>query len=535
MPPKAKKDPRLCNDSDSALDIEQIRRQLQRILDSPEFKATKSQRDFLQFVVSETLAGRDYEIKGYTVATRVFGRKADFDPNVDPIVSIQANRLRRALERYYLVAGQIDPVRIDIPKGTYVPVFIETAVVEPDPAPGDAIAEIDFEDSWPSILILPFKNLTGNLEKDFLGIGLATELAIEIARFQEIKVVFPLEGQIEAAFAGKPRFVLDGNIFEDSTGIKITVQVTDTKTAKQIWGDTHLCNSDAQKFLAFQEHVARVIAAITAGESGVIPKVMTSESKDKLPTELKTYEAILRFYEYDQTLGPESFVRALEALRLAARIEPDCGQIWSLLARLYANVYTLDFPGFENPLEKAVDYAEKGARINPNNQRTLATLALVRLFSDELAAALEEADRALELNPNSLFVLDGLAYIMILSGAWERGTALARKAIRINPCYRPVVHYALWVDCLRQKNYDRAYLETMGFRRPAVFWYPLAKAATLGLLGRCEDGQKFVKKLLELKPDFPRKGRILISRYIKFEEIVEPVLDGLSNVGLRLE
>ena len=108
--PKAKKDPRLCNDSDSALDIEQIRRQLQRILDSPEFKATKSQRDFLQFVVSETLAGRDYEIKGYTVATRVFGRKADFDPNVDPIVSIQANRLRRALERYYLVAGQIDPV-----------------------------------------------------------------------------------------------------------------------------------------------------------------------------------------------------------------------------------------------------------------------------------------------------------------------------------------------------------------------------------------------------------------------------------------
>jgi hypothetical protein len=110
MPPKAKKDPRLCNDSDSALDIEQIRRQLQRILDSPEFKATKSQRDFLQFVVSETLAGRDYEIKGYTVATRVFGRKADFDPNVDPIVSIQANRLRRALERYYLVAGQIDPV-----------------------------------------------------------------------------------------------------------------------------------------------------------------------------------------------------------------------------------------------------------------------------------------------------------------------------------------------------------------------------------------------------------------------------------------
>jgi hypothetical protein len=57
----------------------------------------------------------------------------------------------------------------------------------------------------------------------------------------------------------------------------------------------------------------------------------------------------------------------------------------------------------------------------------------------------------------------------------------------------------------------------------------------LGLLGRIEEGEKFVKKLLELKPDFPDKGRILIGHYIKFEEIVERVLEGLNKVGLRIE
>jgi adenylate cyclase len=60
---------------------------------------------------------------GLTVATQVLGRKADFDPNLDPIVRIMAGRLRRALERYYATHGRQDQVRIDIPKGSYVPIF----------------------------------------------------------------------------------------------------------------------------------------------------------------------------------------------------------------------------------------------------------------------------------------------------------------------------------------------------------------------------------------------------------------------------
>jgi hypothetical protein len=85
---------------------------------------------------------------------------------------------------------------------------------------------------------------------------------------------------------------------------------------------------------------------------------------------------------------------------------------------------------------------------------------------------------------------------MALSGEWGKGTALIRKIISLNPFYRTAVHYALWVDWLRQKNYDRAHLKTMGLKRPAVFWYPLAKASTLGLLGRYEEAEKFVKTCL---------------------------------------
>ena len=108
-----------------------VRRQMERVLSSPEFKATPAQRSFLTFVVEKVLAGQSADIKGYTVATEVFGRGEDFDQATDPIVSIHANKLRRALERYYLIAGPQDPIRIEIPKGTYVPVFRRQASLDP--------------------------------------------------------------------------------------------------------------------------------------------------------------------------------------------------------------------------------------------------------------------------------------------------------------------------------------------------------------------------------------------------------------------
>ena len=111
MVQKSKNSPGSHLQQDHVLPADKILQQLQQIFDSPEFDGTKAQREFLQYVVGKTIEGKSDEVKGYTVATEVFGRSKDFDQNTDPIVSIQANKLRRALERYYLVAGQNDPIR----------------------------------------------------------------------------------------------------------------------------------------------------------------------------------------------------------------------------------------------------------------------------------------------------------------------------------------------------------------------------------------------------------------------------------------
>lgn len=98
-----------------------IRTHLERIIQSPRFNASEKQKRFLKFIVEETLHGRAAQIKAYTVAIAVYDRPASFDPQVDPIVRVEAGRLRRALENYYLASNEVSPARIEIPKGAYVP------------------------------------------------------------------------------------------------------------------------------------------------------------------------------------------------------------------------------------------------------------------------------------------------------------------------------------------------------------------------------------------------------------------------------
>lgn len=100
-----------------------IRAGLARVLDSDAFRAAPQLSAFLGFVVERVIAGRGSELKGYTIAVEAFGRPADFDPQTDPIVRVEAGRLRRTLAQYYAGEGARDPVRITMPVGAYVPVF----------------------------------------------------------------------------------------------------------------------------------------------------------------------------------------------------------------------------------------------------------------------------------------------------------------------------------------------------------------------------------------------------------------------------
>ena len=514
-----------------------VRSQLNRILDSPDFKATAAQRAFLEFVVQKTLSGQAHEIKGYNVATQVFGRHPDFDQATDPIVSIQANKLRRALEFYFLKAGCQDPIHIEIPKGTYVPTFISGKEVQAKGQPhDDADYQAENVGKRPVLLVQPFKNLSGNgQEFDFWGVGLASELTVELTRYPDIQVLkYRSSEKGRQEWPKTVDFIISGSVLAGRDHVKVTVQLTNTATGVQIWGDSHKFSMSSPGLIRHQEALARRISVIIAGERGLVTKTLAAQAKRDVPKRPKAYEALLRYYEYDLKGSAETFLKAFTALQDAVTIEPDYGQNWCLLAKLYADIYALDMPGEADSINKAFECAARGIRLAPDSKRSRVIMTYIHLLRDDLAAGIAEIEQALVSSPETLFIQDGVGYLLTLMGEWDRGTRMIHDIIRLNPHYGNYVHFALWLNYLRKEEYSKSYQEALKLNNPNLFWDHLARAASLGLLNETAKGQVAAGKLLELKPDFPERGKTLIKHFIKFDQLVARTIEGLQKVGVEV-
>src|SRR5579871_2078410 len=129
-----------------------ILEQLNRILASKTFQPVERLKRFLNFVVQETLAGRGDHLKEYLVGIEVFAKEASFDPRNDPIVRVQARRLRARLTRYYREEGQGDEILIDLPKGGYAPSFQRLHAAAPKRSVTAALV------SRNTILVMPFSD-----------------------------------------------------------------------------------------------------------------------------------------------------------------------------------------------------------------------------------------------------------------------------------------------------------------------------------------------------------------------------------------
>jgi hypothetical protein len=103
--------------------VAEIRAAVDHIIVSPGFRHSPQLVSFLRFVVDTTLAGKATSIKSYSVGIEALGRREDFDPDSDPIVRVEAGRLRRALVCYYAGEGAGHPIVVEIPLGHYVPMF----------------------------------------------------------------------------------------------------------------------------------------------------------------------------------------------------------------------------------------------------------------------------------------------------------------------------------------------------------------------------------------------------------------------------
>ena len=471
----------------------------------------------------------------------VYGRSESFDPQVDPIVRVEAGRLRRALEHYYLTAGKNDPVRIEIPKGSYIPTFHTVQI----PPSGTKTHTSEREDSaltrGPSVAVMPLINLTGDKEQEYFADGLTEELTAELTRYQDFQVIasqstLRFKGQkVDPREVGRDlgvRFLLTGSVRKDSKTVKVAIRLIDTAAAEEIWGESYKRDQTARDLIAVQEEIARRVIGAIADLYGLITRRLSRESRKKAPADLKAYDAILRFYQYETELTPEAFEKALAALEQALEIDPEYGLAWAMLGHLHADNHALGFCKIEAPLEKALTFAQKGVALAPENQFARDALSLVYFHRGDKELFLQHAEQTIALNPNSPYVVGVAGWHMVHFGEWDRGLTLLKKGMKLNPYYPSWFHLAPYLDYYRRGEYENAFGEAMKFNYPGLFWDPVMRAAALSQLGRQNEAKTAVSQLLKLEPDFATRGRWLIGRYLKVDDLVDTIIEGLRKAGL---
>ncbi len=485
-----------------------VRAQLERIVASPDFEGSERLRGLLRYLVEETLAGRGERLKGYTIAVENLGRDAGFDPLTDPIVRVEAGKLRRALEHYYLKAGADDPVVIELPRGGYVPAFSRGGG-EGDRA-GSAPADLHgFAVS--GIAVLPFVDLTGDPGAACFAQGLSEELVVGLSRFHAFRVVSRtaaarfrgqvVDPQVAARNLGV-RFVLEGTVRSEGEQVRAAVTLTDAVDGHQVWAERYDLRVTESDMFAGQDEISRRVMAAVAGAYGMIARKIGQEVRRKDPDAFAPYEVVLWYYQdYLQRMNPAHYPRALQAFRKLAAENPDFPLGLAMLAEILVDGYLL---GIEPApvLEEALALSREAALLDPLCYPAHLSLAYAAAVLGDTGAARAAAERSL--------AFDLVAHLPAF--LWG----------------------AVCLDHIRRGRYREALESTASVRIPSLYWDPLLRAAAAGHVGAHDQAAAALRELLALQPDFAARGDELIGRLIKDDDLAQRLRDGLDKAGLAL-
>lgn len=475
-----------------APDADQVRGALERVLASAELSASPRLSAFLRYVVETALGGRAEEIKGYTIAVEALGRASSFDPQTDPIVRVEATRLRRALDHFYAAAGAKEPLRILIPRGSYVPAFTwretapaaaapEPAVLaqpqlEPDaadapasegpavpvpPAPrrrmalglaaaalamvlavagiewtagsGSSSRADDERVKLPVMEIAAFE--AAGVEPPARGVLRAFEerLGDALAQFDFITVREAAAGDASAPIAcgsqGRSRFAL-GTVAEGHADgtFSLLLRVTDRCAGVILWSRAVEGLKADDDIAASARRMVRAVSGALLEAHGVVTARALATVRTEAPQ--SAYGCTARALSLLARSGSEKPAAVRACLDGVARQLPGFAMGHALRAMALLDEATRE-QGYDPAPGRAAQMlasAERAVELAPASAYAARTLALVQAFLGQYRAAVDTGTRALHLNPYDANVAAGVGMVYIAAGRVEEGEALLANA-----------------------------------------------------------------------------------------------------------
>ena len=529
------------------LDHGVVEQQLEKILASSQFIETTRLNRFLQYLVRQSLNGNSDALKGYAIGLDVFDKPDDFDPSIDTIVRVQAGKLRTRLDLYYASEGKDDPLRIVVPKGSYAPVF--EVALDPDiQSDRSDLNEASANDRDAlekySIAVLPFDNLSGDPEQEFLADGLTEEILNALARFRELRVISRHSTFRYKDKPGDPReigeelgvrFVLEGSVRRWEDQVRVTAQLIETQAGAHLTSEVYDRDMSAESLFEIQEDIASHIAAEIAEPHGVIHRIGRSRRKAET-NNLDAYECRLLASEYWREPTEESHSKVREVLERAVAIDPHYSGAWAMLAIVYGDEvrggynYKSDPP----PLDRAILAAKRAVEIDPMNATGYHALFMTHFHRGEISAYETASKKALSLNANYPDLLADYGSCVAFRGDWQKGIEFVQRAMELSPhppgWYRAILAVYHYVH----GRYEEALAQTESVHLGSFVWGKLIRAMVHGQLGQSEKAKEAAMAALSEMPDFEQTGLEALKIWNLKSKDVQHLVEGWQKAGLNI-
>jgi Tfp pilus assembly protein PilF/TolB-like protein len=457
-----------------------VREALAAVLAWPEIVRSPQLSRFLRYIVERKLDGETQAIKAYSIAVDVFGRPPDFDPQADPIVRVQARRLRSLLDQYYLEDGRDDAVRIDLPIGRYVPEFVwhgspsdqpRESQVEPDPKPPPemALAREGISTSWfvllaltlgaaalayvfssmgarqemfarandllepPVVLVMEFQGLTGIDADSGLTSGLAVELVTDLAQFETIAPVYG-GGVASASGLGQAaEFILSGIVRREGGLLQYSAILTDVSSNAVVWNqaiDVEPAEAERNDLL---DHVSGQLSRVLGSARGPVHAKARALllGADPIAGRENLYLCRMLFDLYREAESQPAAQRASSCFAAMPDSDRASGQAIAAAASLDADMARFEPSSIskggkltlaDERMQIAIEAAPVSAFVWEQRARLFETMG-------QHQAAEAAYGSALQLNPGSTDALAARARHLAYLGRMDEAVALAQAAV----------------------------------------------------------------------------------------------------------
>jgi len=393
----------------------------------------------------------------------------------------------------------------------------------------------------PSIAVLPFKNMSGEVEEEYFADGLTGDLITELARFRELQVrarntTAQYKGQaVDVSQVGRDlgvRYVLEGSVRRIDDRIRINVNLVETATDNSLWVDRY--DRELTDIFAVQDEItSKVIGVIASGAGSVLRIAEAEKSKRKPPEDLEAYDLVLRARAKPSWMA-EDYLVVKALLERALALQPDYAQAREAYAWTLLMGWIFRFETSQVPPAEIKENALRALELYPGDALTRRTAAYGYLFDRQLDLFRRHADRALEMAPNNAEILAplGMAYSFI--GEWDKGLAVVDKARVLNAVsaagwYNSAWFYPLYLQGRYKEAIDMIRDHPLQGQTETLMKYTMV----YGQLGDQAQAMEYWRRCQEVEPDWSAQRMIDIFALWNFpEDHTAQFMEGVWKAGI---